>query len=176
MRKTRKIKLKKTFSDKRIASAVAKLGKRIRKDAGDAEIFLLGILKGTSCFLPDLMRAISGDVGFGYIDMILDDVSDTQVASAVEISYLSHINLRGRHVYLLKDVVATGVIENYLLTQLRQKNPADLKLVALLDHVDQRTVDIEPDYRAFKVGPGNYVGYGLERGGQFGNLPYIAKA
>ena len=175
MRKTRKIKLKKAFSDKKIASVVAKLGKRIRKDAGDGEIFLLGILKGTSCFLPDLMRAISGEVGFGYIDMILD-VSDTQVASAVEISYLSHTHLRGRHVYLLKDVVSTGVIENYLLTQLRQKDPTDIKLVALLDHVDQRTVDIEPDYRAFKVGPGTYVGYGLEREGQFGNLPYIAKA
>ncbi len=93
----------------------------------------------------------------------------------MEISFLSHISLSGKNVYVLKDVVTSGVIENYLLTQLRQKNPATLKLVALLDHTDLRTVDIEPDYRAFKVERGSFVGYGLESEGKYGNLPYIAK-
>jgi hypoxanthine phosphoribosyltransferase len=166
-------KIKKAFSEKSIASRVAKLGKRIRKDAGDGEIFLLGILKGTACFLPDLMRAIPGNVTFGYIDVVRDpaDAND----AALEIDFMSWISITGRNVYVLKDVVATGVIENYLLTQLRQKNPADLKLVALLDHTDQRTVDIEPDYRAFEVGRGSFAGYGLELDGKYGNLPYIGK-
>lgn len=170
----RKKKIKRAFSEKAIASRVARLGKRMRKDAGDGEIFLLGILKGSSCFLTDLLRAIPGEVSYGFIDVVRD-VSDNQIASAMEIDFLSWINIAGKNVYVLKDVVSTGVIENYLLTQLRQKKPADLKLVALLDHTDERTVDIEPDYRAFEVGKGSYIGYGLELEGAGGNLPWIGK-
>lgn len=169
-----KKKVKKAFSEKVIANRVASLGKRIRSDAGDSEIFLLGILKGTSCFLTDLMRAIPGEVSFGFIDVVRD-IADTQVATAMEIDFLHWINISGKNVYLLKDVISTGVIENYLLTQLRQKNPSDLKLVALLDHTDMRTVDLEPEYRAFEVGHGSFVGYGLELDGKYGNLPYIGK-
>ena len=167
-------KIKKAFSEKVIANRIAKLGKRIRKDAGAADVFLLGILKGASCFLTDLLRAIDGSVSYGFIDVVRD-VSDTQVATAMEIDFLNWIDIAGKNVYVLKDVVSTGVIENYLLAQLRQKNPAVLKLVALLDHTDQRTVDIEPDYRAFEVDRGSFVGYGLELGGRHANLPYIGK-
>lgn len=150
------------------------LGARIRDDAGDNPIFLLGVLKGASCFLPDLIRAIPGDVGYGFIDVVRD-VADTETAAAVEIDFLNWIDLAGRNVYLLKDVVSTGVIETYLLTQLRQKNPASLRLVALLDRPDLRTVELQADYRVFKVAEGNFVGYGLERDGRYGNLPYIGR-
>lgn len=167
-------KIKKAFSEKKIASAVAKLGTRIRKDAGDAPIFLLGILKGTSCFVADLLRAIPGDVSYGFVDEVRD-VTDTAIASAMEIDFLSWIDLSGKNVYLLKDVVSTGVIENYLLTQLRQKKPAALKLVALLDRPDLRTVDIDADYRVFKVDRGSFIGYGLELDGAYANLPFIGR-
>jgi len=72
-------------------------------------------------------------------------------------------------------VVSTGVIENYLLNQLRQKNPTALKLVALLNRPDLRTVDFQPDYHLFKVDDGAFVGYGLEIDGKHANLPYIGK-
>jgi len=62
-----------------------------------------------------------------------------EVAEAMEIDFMSHVDLEGRNVYLIKDVVSTGVIETYLLEQLRQHRPADLKLVALLDRKSQRT-------------------------------------
>lgn len=167
-------KIKKAFSEKVIANRVAKLGKRIRKDAGSGEIFLLGILRGASCFLTDLLRAIPGDVSYGFIDVVRD-VSDTEVATAMEIDFLNWINITGKNVYVLKDVVSTGVIENYLLTQLRQKNPAELRLVALLDRPDLRTIDLNPDYSLFKVDKGAFVGYGLELEGKHANLPYIGR-
>jgi hypoxanthine phosphoribosyltransferase len=66
------------------------------------------------------------------------------------------------------------VIETYLLAQLRQKNPATLKLVALIDRPDARTVDLTADFAAFEGGEGSYVGYGLEIEGRHGNLPYLA--
>ena len=167
-------KLRKAFSAKQIAKRVDKIAAEIRKDAGAAPVFLLGVLKGTTCFLGDLLRTISGDVGYGFIDVVRD-AADALTGDAIEIDFLNYIDIGGKNVYLIKDVVATGVIENYLLTQLRQKEPAALKLVALIDRPNLRTVDVTADFHAFTVEEGSFVGYGLELEGNHGNLPYIAR-
>lgn len=163
------------FSAEDIARRVGELGREIRADAGSGEVFLLAILKGTSCFLADLMRAIPGDVSYGVIDVVRD-VADQQIADALEIDFLSYTDIRDRRVYVLKDVVSTGVIENYLLTQLRVHNPTVLRLVALLDRSNARTVDVTADFRAFTIKEdGTWVGYGLEHDRRHGNLPYIGR-
>ena len=167
-------KMKKAFSVKDIARRVTELGEQLRTDAGDSEIFLLGVLRGTTCFVADLLRAIPGRVSYGFINVVRD-VADTEVAAAMEIDFLNWIDISGKHVYLLKDVVSTGVIETYLLTQLRQKDPAALKLIAFLDRPAMRTVDLIADYYAFKVDDGSFVGYGLELDGSHANLPYVAR-
>jgi len=163
------------FSAEQIAQRVRELAAEIRGDAGSEEVFLLSILKGTSCFLADLMRAIPGDVSYGFIDVVRD-IADQHIADAVEIDFLSYTDIRDRRVYVLKDVVSTGVIENYLLSQLRMHNPSMLRLVALLDRPDARTVDITADFRAFTIGEdGTWVGYGLEHERRYGNLAYIGR-
>jgi len=163
------------FSVEDIARRVGELARDIRADAGSAEVFLLAILKGTSCFLADLMRAIDGDVSYGVIDVVRD-VSDQHIADALEIDFLSYTDIRDRRVYVLKDVVSTGVIENYLLTQLRAHGPTVLRLVALLDRPNARTVDLTADFRAFTiVEDGTWVGFGLEHERRHGNLPYIGR-
>jgi hypoxanthine phosphoribosyltransferase len=164
-------KITKAFSAHEIERRVATLAAEIRDDAGEAPLFLLGILKGASCFLADLIRRIHGEAGYGFIDVVRD--MDHTQASAVAIDFLSWIDISGRNVYVVKDVVTTGVIETYLLTQLRQKNPASLKLVALLDRPDARTVDLTADFRAFEAAADAYAGYGLEIDGRHGNLPYL---
>lgn len=164
--------VKQSIGAEEIAKRVLELGTQIRADAGKGEVFLLGILKGTAVFLADLMRAIKGNVSYGFIDVVRD-INDTETASALEIDFLSHTELAGRNVFVLKDVVSTGIIENYLLSQLRIHDPKSLKLVALLDRPDLRTVDVTADYRLFEVGDGAFVGYGLELEGKHGNLPYI---
>lgn len=162
------------FSAEAIARRVKELGALIRADTGEGTLFLLGLLKGTSCFLADLMRAVEGKVGYGFIDVVRD-MADTQVATALEIDFLNWIDIAGKNVYILKDVVSTGVIETYLLTQLRQKRPASLKLVALLDRPELRTVELQVDFHAFQVTDGTFAGYGLEFEGRFGNLPYLGR-
>ncbi|MEA2489645.1 MAG: hypoxanthine phosphoribosyltransferase [Acidobacteriota bacterium] len=163
------------FSAEAIAGRVRDLGAAIRQDApGNTDVFLLGILKGASLFLADLLRAIPGNVSYGFIDVIRDSADD--VADALEIDFLSFTDIRARNVYVLKDVVTTGIIENYLLGQLRMHQPASLRLVALLDKPEARTIDIKTDFHAFTIDDGaTYVGYGLEQSGQFGNLPYIGR-
>lgn len=160
------------FTADAIEKRVSELAAEIRRDAGDGEVFLIGILKGTAVFLADLLREISGAVRYDFIDVVREP-ADSGPADALEIDFLAHVEIRGRNVYLLKDVVASGVIESYLLMQLRQRDPADLKLVALLDRPDQRTMQLDVDYHAFVAPAGVYVGYGLEHAGQHGNLPFI---
>lgn len=162
------------FSADEIATRVRELGADIREDAGKSEVFLLGILKGATLFLADLLRAIPGDVSYAFIDVVRDGADNA--ADALEIDFLSFNDIRSRNVYVLKDVVATGVIENYLLSQLRTREPASLRLVALLDRPNARTVDLVADFRAFRIdGEGTWAGYGLEQQSRFGNLPYIGR-
>ena len=167
--------LQPVFSADEIASRIRALGSEIRRDAGGGEIFLLGVLKGTALFTADLLRAIPGDVSYAFIDVVRD-AADNETADALEIDFLSFTDIRGRRVYLLKDVVSTGVIENYLLTQLRRREPETLHLVALLDRPNARTVDLPTDFRAFVIDEdGTWAGYGLEQQSRFGNLPYIGR-
>lgn len=162
------------FSAEDIAVRVQEIGAQIRQESGTSEVFLLGILKGASLFLADLIRSIPGNVSYGFIDVIRD-TSDNLTADALEIDFLSFTDIRGRNVFVLKDVVNTGIIENYLLTQLRTHEPKSLRLVALLDRVDARTVDIVTDFSAFTITDGTFAGYGLEHERRFGNLPYIGR-
>ena len=162
--------IKPIFSADEIAARVKVLGEEIRSAAGSSEVFLLGILKGASFFTADLLRAIPGAASYGFIDVVRDP-ADNQLA--LEIDFLSYVDIAGRNVYVLKDVVSTGIIENYLLAQLRAHNPASLYLVALIDRPAFRTVEVTCDFRAFEVAEGTFVGYGLELEGRNANLPYI---
>lgn len=162
------------FTAEVIAARVRELGEAIRDDAGTAEVFLLGILKGASLFLADLLRAIPGDVSYGFIDVVRDS-AEAHGDDALEIDFLSFTDIRGRNVYVLKDVVSSGVIENYLLSQLRLHSPATIRLVALLDRRDARTVDITADFSAFTIADGTFAGYGLEHEKRFGNLGFIGR-
>lgn len=162
------------FSAADIDSRVHELARDIRMTAGEGEVFLLGILNGSAVFLSDLLRAIEGPVSYGFVNVVRD-VADTETATALEIDFINYTSVQGRDVYLLKDVVSTGVIEAYLLTQLRAHGPRSLSLVALLDRPAARTVDLTAGFRAFEVQDGAFAGYGLEMDRRNGNLPYIGR-
>ena len=96
-------KITKAFSAHEIERRVAALAAEIRDDAGEAPLFLLGILKGASCFLADLLRRIHGEAGYGFIDVVRD-MTHTHGETTMEIDFLSWIDIAGRNVYVVKDV------------------------------------------------------------------------
>lgn len=163
----------KIFGEEAIRARMREVGAAIRRDAGDAEVFLIGILKGSSVFLADLLRAIPGPVHYEWVNVIVD-VADTETAEATEIDFLTQFSMQGRHIYVLKDIVASGIIENYLLTQFRERDPASLDLVALLDCPGERTIEIACQHAVFTTERTRFVGYGLEFENRYANLPYIA--
>lgn len=158
------------YQSEEIADRIEVLGQAIREESGDGDVTLLGVLKGTTIFLADLLRAVDGPVNYEWINVVRS-VADTQTADALQINFISNFFLDGGKVYILKDVVSTGVIESYLVTQLRQKLQAsDVRLVALLDRPELRTVPLEVDHAAFTVGKGVFVGYGLELDNKYSGL------
>lgn len=164
--------MKTVYSAEVIAERISELGREIREKEGDEELTFLAILKGTTVFLADLIRAIPGEVNYEMINVVRS-VADTQTSEALQINFITNFFLEGRKIFVLKDVVSTGVIESYLLTQLRQKIDGGLKLIALLDKPAMRTVPLEVDYSLFTVEDGVWIGYGLELDGKHGNLPDI---
>ncbi|MBI2212387.1 MAG: hypothetical protein HYU52_01970 [Acidobacteria bacterium] len=163
----------KLYDEDVIQARVREVGAAIRQTAGDSEVFLIGILKGSSVFLADLLRAIPGAVHYEWVNVIFD-VADTETAEATEIDFLTQFSMQGRHIYVLKDIVTSGIIENYLLTQFRERDPASLHLVALLDCPGERTLDLACQQSVFTAERNRFVGYGLEFENRFANLPYIA--
>ena len=160
------------FDEAQIQARIREVGAAIRRDSGDREVFLIGILKGSSVFLADLLRAIPGPVHYEWVNVIFE-VADTETAEAMEIDFLTQFSMKDRHIYILKDIVASGIIENYLLTQFREREPASLHLIALLDCPSLRTIDLQCEHALFSAERNRFVGYGLEFENRFANLPYI---
>jgi hypoxanthine phosphoribosyltransferase len=152
-------------------------------EGGGDEPLLLAILGGSLIFLADLVRAIDRPVRFelmqvGYSEGSAEPESGTprEAEGIRNIHYPIPVEIAERRVVVLKDVVASGVIEVYLAEQLRQHGAREVRFAALIDIPDARKTGFTVDYRAFTTWrDGILVGYGLKHEGRYGNLPYIGR-
>jgi hypoxanthine phosphoribosyltransferase len=145
---------------------VGELGKLIAADYAGLNPVLVGILKGSVPFLADLTRSID-------IDHELDFLLLTKFGEKgrVSVAMDTAISLQGRHVVVVEDIVDTGLTLSALRRNLEVREVASLKTVALLDKVPRRIVDVPVDYRGFEIGDEFLLGYGLDWGGRYRNLP-----
>lgn len=159
-----------------LQTRVTALGEEISRDYADRAILLVGVLKGITFFLADLARAISRPVAIDYLAISrpsrrADD--DPEPPGFVQIVKDLDIDIVGRHVVLVEDVVNTGLTLDYLLKDLRSRQPASLAVCALLDKADQRVVPVSLDYIGFTIPNEFVVGYGLDYRELHRNLPFI---
>ena len=154
-----------------IARRIAEVGQRITRDYAGKDLVLVGILKGATVFLADLLRAIEGPVRFELVHLTREN---GQHGEAVELSFATHAHLKDAHALILKDLCHSGVTEQYLITHLAQQGPASLEVAALVDRPALRRVALEPRYVVLgPLGEGRLVGCGMEHEGRWGNLPGI---
>ena len=157
------------YSREVIAARVTELGGRISSDYAGKELVLVGILKGSTVFLADLLRTLSGSVRFELVNVTRHGEPNGEV---IELAYATRVHLEGADALIIKDICHSGVTEHYLLTHLSQQRPASLEVAALVDKPQLRRVNLEPRYVAFNQVPeGRLVGYGMEFDGRWGNLP-----
>lgn len=154
-----------------IAERVRALGAQIAEDyADDVPLLLAGVLRGSWVFLADLARAIPRPV---LIDFLHTSSYGEGTVSSGEVKLVHDLDTRieGMHVIVVEDIVDTGVTLHYLLRVLEQRNPKSLCVASFLDKPSRRRQNVYIRYRGFEVPNHFVVGYGLDAGGNYRNLP-----
>lgn len=156
-----------------IAARVAELGAQIRADHGEQPITLIAVLKGSFLFLADLARAIPGEVRIEFLG-VASYHGGTSSSGAVQITQDLRANIEGQVCVIVEDIVDTGLTMDYLVRSLQVRGPRALKVATLLDKPDNREIEVGVDYVGFTIPDEFVVGYGLDLGELYRNLPYIA--
>jgi bifunctional protein TilS/HprT len=159
------------FNKTQIQRRVRSLSKQISSDYGGSDLILIGILKGMICFMSDLMQNMSIPV---MIDFMAISTPSNKADTSVQITKDIDIDIRGKHVLMVEDIVDTGMTLNFVLNYLATKGPASIKVCTLLDKRVRRLIDVPLDYVGFEIPDEFVVGYGLDVGGKYRNLPFIA--
>ena len=135
------------------------------------DLLLIGLLRGAIVFLSDLMRAIDIPVQLDFIG--ISSYGASTESGAVRLVMDLETDIAGRHVLVVEDIVDTGKTLSYLVENLRARQPASLRICALLDKPDRRQVPIDVDYVGFEIPDKFVVGYGLDFAEGYRNLPFV---
>lgn len=161
------------FTPEDIRRKTVELAARIRKDYGAEQILLVGILKGSFIFLADLAREIGGDLEIDFAQTSSYG-SGKSSSGIVQIRKDLDINIEGKHVLIVEDIVDTGTTLNHLRELWSTRRPKSLKVCTLLSKPAARKVKTPVEYVGFEIPNEFVVGYGLDHGERYRNLPYIA--
>ena len=161
------------ISEEQIRRRCAALAAEISRDYVGKNLLLVCILKGSMHFFTDLARALTIPVEYSYLG-VSSYHGDTESAGAVEFVVDLQESIEGRHVLLVEDIVDTGLTIQKVVERLANRDAASIKLVACLDKPSRRQVPVEIDYLGFTIEDHFVVGYGLDYGQRYRNLPHIA--
>jgi hypoxanthine phosphoribosyltransferase len=156
-----------------IQAKVREMGEEIRRDyipLGD--LLLVGVLKGCVMFMVDLARAISMPLAIDFI-AISSYGHSTESSGVVRLLKDLETDITDRHVLIVEDIIDSGLTLDYLCSLLMRRNPASLRVCALLNKPDRRVADVPINYMGFDIPNEFVVGYGLDYIELYRNLPYI---
>jgi len=169
------IKIKRILlSAETIQARVAELGRQIHDDYDGQELILVSVLKGSIYFMSDLTRAISLPIKFDFmtIGTIPNTTSQTGI---VRITKDLDLDITGKHVLLIEDIIRTGLTTAYLVQNLLARQAASVKVCSLLVNPDQQLINVPLAYYGFEIAQTWLVGYGMDIAERGRNLPYIAE-
>ena len=155
-----------------IAGRVRELGEQISNDYRGRSLNLVGVLKGAWIFLADLIRHLSIDVTVDFLG-VQSYGRGTRPSGEVKITKDLDHSIEGLEVLIVEDILDTGGTFHYLHDALTRRAPKDLKAVALLDKPSRRTRPVKADYIGFTIPDLFVVGYGLDFGQRYRNLPDV---
>jgi hypoxanthine phosphoribosyltransferase len=161
-------------SEGELAGRIAELGREITADYTGRPPLLVGVLKGAFMFMADLSRAIDLPVEFDFM-AVSSYGSATRTSGVVRIMKDLDVDLGDRHVIIVEDIVDSGLTLQYLRKNLQARRPASLEVCALLVKEGLQKVDPQLRYVGFRIPADFVVGYGLDVGERYRNLPYVAK-
>jgi|SRR5579864_1023201 hypoxanthine phosphoribosyltransferase len=165
------------ISAEQIQKRVKELGRQISDDYKGQTIQLLAVLENAFMFVADLVRSLDVPVVCQFIKPKYTKSQEGSAQDVMEIFFSHEPDIRGQHILLVEGLVHSGVTSEFLMSDLRARGAASVKLATLLDRQSARRVHLQPDYFGFLVDDAFLVGYGLGAVEQTGrNLPYLAAA
>jgi len=160
------------IAEDKLQARIAELAEQITADYEGRSPLLVGVLKGAFVFMSDLARAIRLPVEFDFM-AVSSYGSATKTSGVVRIVKDLDADLTGRHVIIVEDIVDSGLTLAYLRRNLQARNPASLEVCALLVKEGLQREDPDLKYVGFSIPPEFVVGYGLDVGERYRNLPYL---
>jgi hypoxanthine phosphoribosyltransferase len=166
--------LRQVISSDQIQKRVRELGRQISDDYRGQSVVALGILENSFMFMADLVRAVDVPMVCTFIKPRYKQLNQSE-APMLEIYFSHELEIAGKHLLLVEGLVHSGVTTDFLMSNLRARGAASVKLVTLLDRQSSRRVPLQPDYFGFLVDDAFLCGYGLGSPEQTErNLPYLA--
>jgi hypoxanthine phosphoribosyltransferase len=162
------------YDEDRLRERIRQLGRQIGEDYCGQYPILVSVLKGSLYFLADLTRAIDTPIQLDFI-MIGTYTNATNQTGVVRIVKDLDLDITGRHVLLIEDIIRTGLTTGYLVQNLIARQPASVKVCTLLLNPEQQLINVPIAYTGFTISKTRLVGYGMDIGENGRNLPYIAE-
>ncbi len=162
------------IKENELNARVSELAEMINKDYGDRELVVIGVLKGCFVFMADLVKKLKADVRVYFME-ISSYQSGTVSSGKITIKKDLDVDIEGKDVLIAEDIIDSGNTLSQLTEILKERKPNSIKVCTLLSKPARRQVEFEADYTGFEIEDKFIIGYGLDCGEQFRQLPYIAE-
>ena len=157
-----------------VEKRIKELARQIEKDYAGEEIYCVGLLKGSVIFLSDLVKELNIPVIIDFMS-VSSYGSETVSSGDVKILKDTDLDLRGKHVLIVEDIIDTGLTLEHVIKYFKEgKGVKSLRTCTLLSKPERRKVDVKVEYIGFDVPDKFVIGYGLDYNQKYRNLPYIA--
>src|SRR3989454_11481871 len=155
-----------------LKARIAELGEEVSADYAGRDLLLIGVLKGAVFFLADLMRHLTVPCEIDFM-AISSYGASTDSSGVVRILKDLDMNIEGRHVLVVEDIIDSGLTLSYLIRNLEAREPASLEVCALMTKPERREIQVPVRYVGFEIPNRFVVGYGLDFAEKYRNLPYV---
>jgi hypoxanthine phosphoribosyltransferase len=160
------------YHTEEIQLKVKELGQQISRDYAGRNLLVICVLKGAFVFMADLIKTMDIPLELDFM-AVSSYGQSTKSSGVVKIIKDLDVPVEGRDVMIVEDIIDSGLTLSYLIDVLERRNALSVAVVTLFDKPTRRTVDLEPDYKGFTLPDAFVVGYGLDYGEKYRNLPYI---
>lgn len=162
------------ISQDELEKGVSRLAEEVNRDYKGKEVIILGILKGCFVFMADLIKKLDCDVSVYFME-VSSYLDGTVSTGKIKIKKDIDVDIKGKDVLIVEDIIDSGNTLTQLKEILAEREPASVKICTLLSKPSRRQVELEADYTGFVIEDKFIIGYGLDCGERFRQLPYIAE-
>ncbi len=159
-------------TEQQLQEKIAELGAAITKDYQGKDLLMVSILKGSVMVMADLMRAVDLPMQIDFMN-VSSYGAGTETKGSVKILKDLDVDIKGKNLLIVEDILDSGVTLHNLMNMLQQRNPASIEICALFSKPSRRKVDVKAKYIGYEIPDAFIVGYGLDYDEEFRNLPYV---